>query len=365
VFCLSKIRQEKGVIMQNELIAKVPSLHTTAQSILPCYKETGRLGLFQLKRMWHKAQLQKQGCADKKIIEGEWSLDVMIMDTLGLGLTPTIEFIFSSDSFLTFENWVEQRYGIAISNTVKSKLNEKVAAFFQQKDPKQQKILLNQPRHYVLTSQQWQSWDDNGYVIIPELVEKTLCENVCNMIYERLNMDKNNPASWYRNHDLKQGVMVQIFNDITMQAIRKQPQVRDVFEQLWGKSNLTVSTDRVGFNPPETLSWQFPGPNLHWDINFNKPLIFATQGLLYLTDVTADQGAFSCVPGFHKKIDGWLARLPKNTNPHHFNCQQWHSTPLPAKAGSLIVWQHTLPHGSCPNRTNSPRIVQYINMSSL
>lgn len=122
--------------MQNELIAKLPSQQTTAQSILPCYKETGRLGLFQLKRMWHKAQLQKQGSADKKIIEQEWSLDVMIMDTLGLGLTPTIEFIFSSDSFLTFENWVEQRYGIAISNTVKSKLNEKVATFFQQKRPK-------------------------------------------------------------------------------------------------------------------------------------------------------------------------------------------------------------------------------------
>jgi len=196
-------------------------------------------------------------------------------------------------------------------------------------------------------------------------VEKTLCEDVCNMVYERLNMDKHNPVSWYRNHELKQGIMVQIFNDITMQVIRHQPQVRDVFEQLWGENNLTVSTDRLSFNPPQTESWRFPGPNLHWDINFNKPLRFATQGLLYLTDVAAEQGAFSCVPGFHKKIDNWLASLPKNTNPHHFNCQQWHSTPLAAKAGSLIVWRHTLPHGSCSNKGSTPRIVQYINMSSL
>ncbi|MEI8669678.1 hypothetical protein P4S65_16465 [Pseudoalteromonas sp. B131b] len=95
--------------MQNELIVKVPPPHTITQNTLPCYKETGRLGLFQLKRMWHKVQLQKQGCADKKIIEDEWSLDVMIMDTLGLGLTPTIESIFASDSFFEFESWVKKR----------------------------------------------------------------------------------------------------------------------------------------------------------------------------------------------------------------------------------------------------------------
>ena len=52
--------------MQNELIVKVPPPHTITQSTLPCYKETGRLGLFQLKLMWHKVQLQKKGCADKK-----------------------------------------------------------------------------------------------------------------------------------------------------------------------------------------------------------------------------------------------------------------------------------------------------------
>ena len=351
--------------MQNELIAKVPPSDTIAPSTLPCYKETGGLGLFQLKRMWHKVQFQKQGCADKKIIEDEWSLDVMIMDILGLGLTPTIESIFSSDSFSEFENWVEKSHGRAISNAKRNQLNKNIVSFFEETDIKNEIVSVETPRYFILTPLQWQSWDDNGYVIIPELVEKTLCEDVCNMDYERLNMDKHNPVSWYRNHELKQGIMVQIFNDITMQVIRHQPQVRDVFEQLWGENNLTVSTDRLSFNPPQTESWRFSGPNLHWDINFNKPLRFATQGLLYLADVVAEQGEFSCVSGFHKKIDNWLASLPKNTNPHHFNCQQWHSTPLAAKAGSLIVWRHTLPHGSCSNKGSTPRIVQYINMTPL
>lgn len=362
---MSEIRQGKGVVMQNELIAKVPPSDTIAPSTLPCYKETGGLGLFQLKRMWHKVQLQKQGCADKTIIEDEWSLDVMIMDILGLGLTPTIESIFSSDSFSEFENWVEKSHGRAISNAKRNQLNKNIVSFFEETDIKNETVSVETPRYFILTPLQWQSWDDNGYVIIPELVEKTLCEDVCNMVYERLNMDKHNPVSWYRNHELKQGIMVQIFNDITMQVIRNQPQVRDVFEQLWGEKNLTASTDRLSFNPPQTESWQFPGPNLHWDINFDKPLRFATQGLLYLTDVVAEQGEFSCVSGFHKKIDNWLANLPKNTNPHSFNFDKCHSTPLAAKAGSLIVWRHTLPHGSCSNKGSTPRIVQYINMTPL
>ncbi|MEI8706146.1 hypothetical protein [Pseudoalteromonas sp. B62] len=56
-----------------------------------------------------QSTVTKKGCADKKIIEDEWSLDVMIMDTLGLGLTPTIESIFASDSFFEFESWVKKR----------------------------------------------------------------------------------------------------------------------------------------------------------------------------------------------------------------------------------------------------------------
>ncbi|MEI8669677.1 hypothetical protein P4S65_16460 [Pseudoalteromonas sp. B131b] len=129
----------------------------------------------------------------------------------------------------------KKTHGRAISNAKINQLNKNIVSFFEKTDIKNETVLVETPRHYILTPVHWQSWDDNGYVIIPALVSKKLCEDVCNMLYERLKMDKNNPASWYSCHALKQGVMVQIFNDITMQVIRSLPQVRDVFEQLWGE----------------------------------------------------------------------------------------------------------------------------------
>ena len=37
--------------------------------------------------------------------------------------------------------------------------------------------------------------------------------------------------------------------------------------------------------------------------------------MLYLTDTTADMGAFTCVPGFHHKIEAWLGELPQGADP--------------------------------------------------
>jgi ectoine hydroxylase-related dioxygenase (phytanoyl-CoA dioxygenase family) len=34
---------------------------------------------------------------------------------------------------------------------------------------------------------------------------------------------------------------------------------------------------------------------------------------------------------------------------------------LPPNAGDLIIWHHALPHGSSPNTSTVPRVVQYIN----
>ena len=34
------------------------------------------------------------------------------------------------------------------------------------------------------------------------------------------------------------------------------------------------------------------------------------QGVLYLTDTSAENGAFVCIPGFHKRLGGWLQTLP-------------------------------------------------------
>ena len=39
------------------------------------------------------------------------------------------------------------------------------------------------------------------------------------------------------------------------------------------------------------------------------------QGVLYLTDTPANQGAFTCIPGFHHKLGDWLNDLPEDADP--------------------------------------------------
>jgi ectoine hydroxylase-related dioxygenase (phytanoyl-CoA dioxygenase family) len=89
---------------------------------------------------------------------------------------------------------------------------------------------------------------------------------------------------------------------------------------------------------------------------------FGLQGILYLTDTTEDQGAFTCVPGFHKRLAKWLEELPPGADPRQQDLYRLGPQPIAATGGSLIIWHHALPHGSSPNRSTRPRLAQYITM---
>ena len=121
-------------------------------------------------------------------------------------------------------------------------------------------------------------------------------------------------------------------------------------------------TDRVGFNVPERPGWTFPGPDLHWDVSLKTPIPFGTAGILYLTDTPPEQGAFTLVPGFHRRVDEWLANLAPGADPRQQDLHALGSMPIGGRAGDLIIWHHALPHGSRPNRGTQPRMVQYIAM---
>jgi ectoine hydroxylase-related dioxygenase (phytanoyl-CoA dioxygenase family) len=130
---------------------------------------------------------------------------------------------------------------------------------------------------------------------------------------------------------------------------------------LWQKKNIWMNNDRVGFNPPETASWKFPGPDLHWDCSLELPIPFGLQGILYLSDTAADQGAFTLVPGFQHRLESWLNSLPPGADPRQQDLHALGSTPITGEAGDFIIWQQALQHGSSPNTSTQPRFVQYIN----
>jgi ectoine hydroxylase-related dioxygenase (phytanoyl-CoA dioxygenase family) len=123
-----------------------------------------------------------------------------------------------------------------------------------------------------------------------------------------------------------------------------------------------VNVDQAGFNPPERPDWSFPGPHLHWDVSLAQPIPFGVQGILYLTDTAADQGAFTCVPGFHRIIEDWLNALPAGTDPRAQDLRSLGPIPIAGRAGDLVIWHHALPHGASPNRSARPRVVQYLKL---
>ena len=156
--------------------------------------------------------------------------------------------------------------------------------------------------------------------------------------------------------------MIQLFQDPALEAARRSPRVHKAFAQLWGTADLWMTIDRMSFNPPERPGRKFPGPGLHWDVSLMLPMPFATQGILYLTDTSADQGALQVVPGFHHRLAGWL-EVDRLRNPREIDLKAEART-IAAGAGDLIIWRQELPHGASPNTTDRPRMAQYVNMYS-
>ncbi|OPX56348.1 phytanoyl-CoA dioxygenase family protein [Oceanospirillum multiglobuliferum] len=68
------------------------------------------------------------------------------------------------------------------------------------------------------------------------------------------------------------------------------------------------------------------------------------------------------MPSCHHKFDERLKSLLLGADPQNQNWTNFDVKPIASNAGDLIVWRHSLPHGSSPNSAQSPRIVQYFNM---
>ena len=340
-----------------EFVFEYPKVQ--CDNTLPEFGEVGDLGIFQLKRIWKKSQLARRNKLDVALQQKEWPLDTMIYDELGLGLEPAIQALYQSSTFTDFERWILNMNEGQIAPSVVTRLNKNITASFKGNRTAIQPAMA---KVYPLSAEHWDFWQEKGYLVLPNVIDRELCEVACAAVFEFLKMDALNPDTWYQQNEFQQQIMVQLFRHPALNKIRESGAIQSIYQQLWQSQNLCMSTDRVSFNPPERPGWQFPGPHLHWDAELKAPLGFNTQGLVYLTDTTVDQGAFTCVPGFHKKMDHWLQQLPPGTDPQQQNWQQWDTQPIAAKAGSLIVWHHALPHGSRPNKATSPRIVQYVNM---
>lgn len=213
----------------------------------------------------------------------------------------------------------------------------------------------------VLRKQDIEFFNKNGYVVARQVISREQCERTATAVWNFAGMDPADPETWY--HDPPQGIMIEIYHHQTLWDNRTAPRVHDAFTRIWKTDKLWVSHDRASISPPNREP-DAPESNLHWDVNLdNRPVPFGVQGVLYLTDTPAEQGAFFSVPGFHRRLDRWLDSLPPDADPKKQDLLALGARRIPAAAGDLIIWRTALPHMASLNRGAGPRVAQYITMT--
>lgn len=207
-------------------------------------------------------------------------------------------------------------------------------------------------------------WEENGYVVVRKAVPLRNCRAAERAVWEFAGMDPDDSQTWYP--DQPKGIMKEIYQHQSLWDNRQYPRVHEAFSQIHRTQKLLVSQDRASINPPEREDYQFKGPWLHWDRELDPSNdVAGVQGILYLNDTPANQGAFTCVPGFHLKLRAWLDGLAEEAKPRELVREQLsdHAHPVAGKAGDLVIWNRDVPHGSSPNSGTRPRVSQYITMN--
>lgn len=332
------------------MTANSPSLASTT--------EIGSLGVMHLKRLWSSGLAIRNGHVIDR--QDEIDLDRTLLNALGLGLQQTISYLFAAaPTFDDFETWIASQVGTPSAFQV-ARLNASITKTDHSDDVKRWlgEIETAPP---VLTESDLAFWEEQGYVVLKDAVSPNELLSAEQAIWEHLNADALNSQSWYGTAEDRHGIMVELIQHPSLDAIRRGKRIHKAFAQLWETADLWPTADRCGFHPPQRDDHPFPGPDLHWDINFERPQ-FGTQGILYLTDTPAEQGALTLVPGFHRRLSDWLDSLPPGADPQAQDLHELGSLPIAGKAGDLIIWHQMLPHGSRPNLGKRPRLVHYINL---
>jgi phytanoyl-CoA dioxygenase PhyH len=205
---------------------------------------------------------------------------------------------------------------------------------------------------------------EHGYLVIPNAVPQGNLDAVIDLIWEFLGMDRNDPEDWYREPH-RVGGMVEVYQHQALWDNRQHPRLYRIFSEILGTRRLWVSMDRACMKPPrhpDHPEYDHAG-FIHWDVDTSKlPVPFGVQGVLCLADTEPDQGGFQCVPGMHRNLEAWIKTQPRNRNPRRPDLSGLRVTPVPARAGDLIIWNRLLPHGNGRNLSTQPRLAQYITM---
>lgn len=321
--------------------------------------ETGQLGIFHLKRIWDKSRATLRGVQLPDLVPHESALDRAVLDSVGLGIVePQQHLLHARPTFPEFEAWIVDRLGSAPPALTVAQTNRIVVT-----------LLAGNSRDYpasetiqqpVLDPDDLACWEDKGYVVLKQAISRAQAQASEQAVWDFLGLAPDQPAAWYQRGQI---FWADLFQHPLLNQNRASARIRKAFAQLWGTEDLITNVDRISFNPPVRDVADHSGPSrLHWDTSLALPIPFDVLGILYLNDVASNQGAFRCIPGFHRGIVPWLSGLPSDVNPRDVNLEDAGVVCVPGSAGDMVIWRQELPHGSGRNLANVPRIAQYITM---
>jgi hypothetical protein len=311
---------------------------------------TGSAAAQRVEAVW----LRARGGERRPLSGADRVLDRIALNTLGVSTEELREVLPRFETMNDLLAWSDARAG-GLDPAALERF-EAVAAGASAPDAARRRMQALEAAQPVLDADALRAWDENGYVIVPAVITPAEVRALADVVWTSVGADPDDPATWRLTDH---GIMVQLFQHPALTPARTSPRLLKAFAQIWGTADLWTSLDRVSFNPPVRPGVEFPGPRLHWDISLVPPVKFQVQGMIYLTDTTAEQGAFEAVPGFHKRIDAWLESLGEGADPRRVDLSAG-ARRIAANAGDLIIWHSALPHGASPNTGDHPRLAQYV-----
>lgn len=212
----------------------------------------------------------------------------------------------------------------------------------------------------VLSADDLAHYQTQGYVIVRNAVPQDALDGMIAMLDRLVGLDR---STWYKppHHE---GSFVEAYHNQELWNTRQQPRVHEAFSQIHGTHRLMIGVDRASVKLPMHPDHPEYGQRLgmHWDVDPNGDRSgVGTQGVLALTDTTEDMGGFACVPGSHLRVQQILDEQP-NMPKAAPDTSAMDVRAIPMKAGDLLIWTIWLLHGSLENRSDRPRLAQYIKM---
>lgn len=203
---------------------------------------------------------------------------------------------------------------------------------------------------------------EEGYLVIPDLVPDYLCQEVIDTIVDYLGLNLNEPESWYSEKHEGHGI-VPLHHAQSLWNIRQLESIHEVYSDLYATEKLWVTMDRASYKPPlSEHSRDYKKAPLHWDCDPWTYDGLGVQGLVYLTDTEAHQGAFCCVPSLYKNLQSYLRDNADDDQARWPRVDEKDVVRVPGTQGSLVLFHRLMPHSSGLNQSASHRFVQYVAM---